>query len=96
MLRCTCWGGTRAGSYLANIAEAMGMKVLKTYSHSPREALEALLRDSHVISIHCPLTSATNCLIGRAELAMTRPGVLIVNYGRGPVIDKEVWALPSL
>jgi glycerate dehydrogenase len=79
-----------AGSYLGTIAEAMGMVVLKTSSRSSREDFERLLKEAHVISIHCPLTPATSGLIGRAELAMMQPGVLIVNYGRGPVIDKEV------
>eukprot|EP00884_Botryococcus_braunii_P000041 jgi/Botrbrau1/10037/Bobra.0012s0123.2 len=81
------------GSYLGTIAEAMGMVVLKISSRSSRDDFEQLLKEAHVISIHCPLTPATSGLIGRAELAMMRPGVLIVNYGRGPVIDKDVRTL---
>jgi phosphoglycerate dehydrogenase-like enzyme len=68
----------------------MGMSVLGVSSSSPRADLETLLRNAHVISLHCPLTPATTGLLGRTELAMTKPGVIIVNYARGQVIDKEV------
>jgi glyoxylate reductase len=51
--------------------------------------LSELLRRSDVVSLHCPLTPQTRHLIGRAELASMRPGAILVNTSRGPVVDEE-------
>jgi D-lactate dehydrogenase len=49
--------------------------------------LEKLFAESHVISLHCPLTPQTQHLINDAALAQMRDGVFIINTGRGPLID---------
>jgi D-lactate dehydrogenase len=49
--------------------------------------LPELLRNSDIISLHCPLTPATHHLIGADALAAMRHGVMIVNTSRGAVID---------
>jgi D-lactate dehydrogenase len=49
--------------------------------------LEELLRDSDVVSLHCPLTEATRHLIDAEAIASMREGVVIVNTGRGGLID---------
>lgn len=49
--------------------------------------LEKLFAESHVISLHCPLTPQTRHLINAATLARMRTGVSIINTGRGPLID---------
>ena len=67
----------------------MGMKVLSTRGSSSRADLEALLRGSDVVSVHCPLTDRTRGLIGRDELALMRPGAILVNYSRGEVLQEE-------
>ncbi|GEL19095.1 phosphoglycerate dehydrogenase [Pseudonocardia asaccharolytica] len=54
--------------------------------------LEALLRRADVISIHLPKTPETLGLIGKDQLAITKPGVLIVNAARGGLIDEEALA----
>lgn len=51
------------------------------------DTLEALLRQSHVLSLHCPLTAQTRGLIGAAELALLPAGAIIVNTARGGVVD---------
>src|SRR5208282_3590217 len=47
---------------------------------------ETLLRSADVISLHCPLVPETTHLINRDTIAMMKPGVIIVNTSRGPVI----------
>ncbi len=64
------------GQHVAKVAAAMGMKVLSTRGSSSRADLEALLRGSDVVSVHCPLTERTRGLIGREELALMRPGAV--------------------
>ena len=49
--------------------------------------LDDLLSRSDVISLHCPLTPATDGLIGEANLAKMKRGALLVNTGRGPLLD---------
>ena len=66
------------------------LQVTSTTSTSSQQDLECLLREAHVISLHCPLSPATLGLIGQKELEMMRPGVLLVNYSRGEVINEEV------
>lgn len=51
------------------------------------DALEVLLRQSHVVSLHCPLTSETRGMIGAAELALLPRGGILVNTARGGVVD---------
>jgi D-lactate dehydrogenase len=49
--------------------------------------LDALLAQSDIVSLHCPLTPATRHLIDDAALAKMRPGAMLVNTSRGAVID---------
>jgi len=49
--------------------------------------LETLLKERDFLSLHCPLTELTHHLISEEALALTKPGVIIVNTARGPVID---------
>src|SRR3954454_19334032 len=49
-------------------------------------SLEELLRESDFITIHLPRTPETVGLIGAAELALTKRGVIIVNAGRGGLV----------
>ena len=54
--------------------------------------LDELLRRADAMSTHLPKTAETLGLIGAAELAMTKPGVLIVNAARGGLIDEDALA----
>lgn len=63
-------------------------------NHSLREAsLEEILRECDVITLHTPLTKegpdATFHLIGADELKLIKPGAILVNASRGPVVDSK-------
>ncbi|MBO5980608.1 MAG: D-2-hydroxyacid dehydrogenase [Bacteroidales bacterium] len=87
------------GRKVAAIAEAFGMKVCyfstsgtghcKDY---PCLALEQLLAESDVVSIHAPLNDRTNGLIGAKELTYMKPSAILVNMGRGAIVDEAALA----
>ena len=54
----------------------------------PLAGLEALLRESHLVSLHVPLTDQTHHMLDARRLAQLRPGAMIVNTSRGGVIDE--------
>lgn len=87
----------RIGYATAKIAQAFGMKVLAfdAYRNTDWESetlryveMDELLSTSDVISLHCPLTEETKGLINKSSLAKTKPGVLLVNTSRGPLINE--------
>jgi len=51
-----------------------------------------LLAESDIISLNAPLNSASEKMIDAAALTKVKPGVLIINTGRGPLIDDEAVA----
>lgn len=51
--------------------------------------LDELLRDSDFVSVHTPLVKATHHLIGKREFELMKPGSIIVNTSRGPVVDNQ-------
>lgn len=84
------------GSKVAKIGEAFGMEVsyfsTSGTSHCkdfPSVSLDTLMRESDVISIHAPLNERTNGLIRSRELSLMKPTAIIVNMGRGGIIDEN-------
>jgi D-lactate dehydrogenase len=57
--------------------------------------LAVLYAQADVISVHAPLTPATRHLLGAAELAQMKPGVMLINTGRGALLDTQA-ALAAL
>jgi phosphoglycerate dehydrogenase-like enzyme len=55
-------------------------------------ALPELLERADVVSLHLPLTAATRGLIGAPELALMRPGAMLVNTSRGALVDETALA----
>ena len=49
--------------------------------------LEELLRNGDIVCLHCPLTPQTRHLINEKTLALAKPGFLLVNTGRGALVD---------
>ena len=91
-------GFGRIGQGTAHIAQALGMKVLAydTYQNKALESencqyasLDELLKESDVISLHCPLFPETEGIINKDNIAKMKDGVLIVNDSRGPLIVEE-------
>ncbi|MER6635242.1 NAD(P)-dependent oxidoreductase [Streptomyces microflavus] len=58
----------------------------------PNRSLPDLLATSDVVSLHLPLTPETRGLIGRAELALMRPGAILLNTARGGIVDEQALA----
>lgn len=88
------------GSAVARIALAFGMKV-KAFTSKPAEALpqgvekaglDELFADSDVVSLHCPLTPDTHHMADARRLALMRPGAILINTGRGPLVDEQALA----
>jgi (S)-sulfolactate dehydrogenase len=92
------------GRLTARKAQAMGMRVI---AHDPqvpgaaeawREAgaqpreLEALLRESDVVSLHVPLTPQTRGLLGSERLALMKRDAVVINTARGGIIDEAALA----
>ncbi len=89
-------GYGRIGQAVGRIARAMGMNVL-AYSRTHRTDahyvdLDALLSQSDVISLHCPLFPETEKLINADAIAKMKDGAMLLNTSRGPVIDEAAVA----
>jgi glycerate dehydrogenase len=85
------------GQRVAAIANAFGMNVLAYTSKSAEElpsyigkrTMDQLLAESDVLSLHCPLTPDTKHLINRQTLQQMRPSAILINTGRGPLINDQ-------
>lgn len=90
-------GFGQIGQAVAKLAQAFGMNVL-VYSRTRRPELEtdtcrfcdldALLAESDVVSLHCPLFDETQGLICKRTIAKMKDGAILINTGRGPLIDE--------
>ena len=87
------------GQHLGRLLVALGMRVsaLRRLAAAgggdiavhPTEKLPELLSKTDVVIVTLPLTDATEGMIGAAELARLPRGAILVNVGRGPVVDQE-------
>ncbi len=90
-------GYGQIGRAVGRIAAALGMKVIATKSDDRpgRDGevelvpMEVLFREADVISLHCPLTPKTQGLVNAERLAQMKPGALLINTGRGPLIVEQ-------
>ena len=88
------------GSRVAAVAYAMGMKVVASTSKSRDElpayitplAWDDFLAASDVLSLHCPLTDRTRHLIDAASIAKMKESAILINTGRGPLLDEQAVA----
>lgn len=85
------------GQKVADIAAALGMKVIVYNSHRVGEknklgeyvSLDKFLSESDVISLHCPMTNETKEFICKENIAKMKDGVIILNTSRGQLINDE-------
>lgn len=89
-------GFGRIARHLAGYLAAMGCEVVAYDPFiepqpgiPPLVSLPDLLSGCDLISLHVPLTPQTHGLIGPAELAMMKPGAVLVNTARGPLVDVD-------
>ena len=88
------------GMATARIAVAMCMKVLALTSKSADTLpegitpapLDDVLASADVVSLHCPLTPSTRHLINAASIAKMKPSAILINTGRGPLVDEQAVA----
>ena len=91
-------GFGRIGHQASVIARSFGMKVLAFDSYVNKEwekegvkyvTLDELLKESDVISLHCPLFPETEKIINSESISKMKDGVKIINTSRGPLIDED-------
>lgn len=82
----------RIGRAVARRAEGFEMTVLHTSSQGNGDSLERLLARSDFVSLHCPLTPATERLIDSTALARMRPTAILINTARGAIVDQDALA----
>ena len=93
-------GYGRIGRQSAAIGKALGMRVIAHDAYvedagDPDIAmveLETLLRESDVVTLHCPLTPETDKLMNAERLALMKPTAFLVNTSRGPLVDEPALA----
>jgi glyoxylate reductase len=83
-------GPGRIGRAVARRADGFGMRVL--FAGRDRSELDRVLAESDLVAVTVPLSEATRHLIGAGELARMKPGAILVNTSRGPVVDEAALA----
>ncbi len=91
-------GTGKIGEIFINLVKGFGCKVI-AYDKFPNEELKKagikyvdlqdIYKQSDVISLHCPLTFETFHMINEYAIASMKPGVMIINTSRGPLIDTD-------
>ena len=89
----------RIGTRMARYGAALGMEVVAWSQNLSRERAEeagvklvdrtTLFSQSDAISLHLVLSQRTHHIVGREELGMMRPGAILVNTSRGPLVDED-------
>lgn len=88
-------GSGTLGQATAALAKALGMHVVFAERKGASECregylpFEQVLEQADVLTLHCPLSDETRHLIGRQELATMKPTSIVINTGRGGLVDEE-------
>ena len=89
-------GAGHIGMEVIKVAKALGMNIL-IHTRTPKAdgdgvryvSLGELLENSDYITLHCPLNEQTKYMINKETIAKMKPSAVIVNTGRGPLINEE-------
>jgi glycerate dehydrogenase len=82
------------GQEVEKLALALGMRVLVSEHKNAKElrpervGFDQVLRESDIITLHCPLTPETRHMIGTEELERMRPDTILINVARGGLVDE--------
>ena len=82
------------GRRVAQIGKAFGMRVLAYWRHPAPDGtvtpvdFDTLLRESDVVSLHCPLNADSESCMDAAAFAAMKPGALFINTARGGLVDE--------
>ncbi len=88
-------GTGKIGKVFIDICRGFGMNIMAYDKYPDKEAdinyvdLVTLLKESDIISLHCPLTKETHHLINENTIALMKKGAVIINTSRGALIDAE-------
>lgn len=88
-------GSGALGQATAQLAKALGMTVLFAERKGATECREGyvsfteMLEQADAITLHCPLNDETRNLIGEAELKQMKPTSILINTGRGGLVDEQ-------
>ena len=88
-------GSGALGEATAKLARALGMEVLFAERKGAAECrqgyvpFEEVLEQSDAITLHCPLNEHTRNLIAEAELKQMKPTAILINTGRGGLVDEQ-------
>lgn len=88
------------GSRAAELFHAMGCRILAFSRHEKENVpdyvtyvpLEKLVRESDIISLHCPLTPETKGMMNAERIGMMKKTAVLINAARGPVVDSRALA----
>ena len=88
------FGRGNIGQTLVTYAQAFKMKVVfveHKHAETVRDgyvSFDEAVRTADALSLHCPLTPETANMIGEAELQQMKPGAILINCGRGGLVDE--------
>ena len=94
-------GFGKIGQAVADIAGAYKMNILAVSGHETDQSdrknfkwasLDGLLRNSDIITLHCPLTEQTTGMVNAEFLSKCKPSAFVINTSRGPVVDDKALA----
>ena len=88
-------GAGHIGMEVIKVAKALGMNIL-VHTRTPKAdgdgiryvSLDELLENSDYITLHCPLNDQTKYMINKVAISKMKPSAVIVNTGRGPLINE--------
>ena len=88
-------GAGHIGMEVIKVAKALGMNIL-IHTRTPKAdgdgiryvSLDELLENSDYITLHCPLNDQTKYMINKETIAKMKPSAVIINTGRGPLINE--------